>query len=292
MRVVIGIDGNEQARIAFRLLASLRLPARAVDLVHVIERVVGPGWERLPDEKLDAIDRFLKQQEIEARALLDASVAELDALEIAAAPVMLAGLSAARQLVQHAERTAADIIVIAAREKGALEALVAGSVSRKLVVEARQSVLVAKREPRPGRKPVAVFATDHSDYANRCVERLLTLAPRGLGRIVVLTAWEKSFAQAQATASFPADVGAWLKSDLERKNQELLERLRPLGAALEARVVEASADDAISACMREVDADLLILGAQGHGFVERVTIGSTSFQQVVATPYSVLVLRV
>jgi len=33
------------------------------------------------------------------------------------------------------------------------------------------------------------------------------------------------------------------------------------------------------------------MGAHGHGMVERLTIGSISFYQVVAEPHSVLVLR-
>ena len=37
---------------------------------------------------------------------------------------------------------------------------------------------------------------------------------------------------------------------------------------------------------------LMILGAQGHGFIERLLIGSTSLHQVAAEPYPVLVLRV
>lgn len=38
--------------------------------------------------------------------------------------------------------------------------------------------------------------------------------------------------------------------------------------------------------------ELLILGAQGHGFWERLTVGSVSFHQAIAESHSVLMLRV
>jgi hypothetical protein len=43
--------------------------------------------------------------------------------------------------------------------------------------------------------------------------------------------------------------------------------------------------------MRTEQADLLVLGAQGHGFLDRMRSGSVSFHQVVGESYSVLVLR-
>ncbi|RYG31629.1 universal stress protein, partial [bacterium] len=43
--------------------------------------------------------------------------------------------------------------------------------------------------------------------------------------------------------------------------------------------------------MSETGSDLLILGARGHGLIERLLIGSLALHVVVAEPYSVMVLR-
>jgi hypothetical protein len=43
--------------------------------------------------------------------------------------------------------------------------------------------------------------------------------------------------------------------------------------------------------MLDTKSDLLVLGAQGHGFLARLRMGSKSFHQVVSERYSVLVLR-
>jgi nucleotide-binding universal stress UspA family protein len=55
--------------------------------------------------------------------------------------------------------------------------------------------------------------------------------------------------------------------------------------------VNASVNDAIKQTMQEFNAQLLIVGAHGHGFFERMMLGSIALHQVVAEPHSVLVLR-
>jgi len=76
------------------------------------------------------------------------------------------------------------------------------------------------------------------------------------------------------------------------RNEQVCERLRALGAQCESRVEEAHPNEAIQNAMKETEADLLILGAQGHGFWDRLAIGSISFHQAIAEPHSVLLLRV
>jgi hypothetical protein len=44
--------------------------------------------------------------------------------------------------------------------------------------------------------------------------------------------------------------------------------------------------------MEESGATLVVLGAQGHGFLERVTAGSVSYAQAVKGKYDTLMLRV
>jgi nucleotide-binding universal stress UspA family protein len=43
--------------------------------------------------------------------------------------------------------------------------------------------------------------------------------------------------------------------------------------------------------MQETHSELLVLGSQGHGFMERIALGSTSLEQAIKQPYSVLVVR-
>jgi nucleotide-binding universal stress UspA family protein len=90
---------------------------------------------------------------------------------------------------------------------------------------------------------------------------------------------------------FALDPAEWIEKNLEERNEKVRQILEPLGCPIDTRVYADAAASSIPVAMKETGAELLILGAQGHGFLERLTLGSTSFHQVMAEPYSVLVLR-
>jgi nucleotide-binding universal stress UspA family protein len=43
--------------------------------------------------------------------------------------------------------------------------------------------------------------------------------------------------------------------------------------------------------MTEQNGDLLILGAQGHGFLHRIMLGSVALHQIAVEEYPVLIVR-
>jgi nucleotide-binding universal stress UspA family protein len=139
-----------------------------------------------------------------------------------------------------------------------------------------------------------VFATDHSSYADRCVPELLALAPRGISRLTVLSCYPPEFARAirSLLPEFVLDPAEWIEANLRERNEQVARTLTPLGCEIDTRVCSAPAATGIPKVMQETGADLLILGAQGHGFLDRLKMGSTSYHQVTAEPYSVLLLRV
>ena len=56
-------------------------------------------------------------------------------------------------------------------------------------------------------------------------------------------------------------------------------------------MVDGPVETAIETVMREEKADLLIVGAQGHGFLHRITAGSISFHFALRSPFHTLILR-
>jgi len=81
---------------------------------------------------------------------------------------------------------------------------------------------------------------------------------------------------------------------LARRNDRVIDVLSQhlAGTTFSSHVVAAPVQSTIDRRMMETDADLLILGAKGHGVVERILLGSVSFHYaIVNLPYSVLVLR-
>jgi nucleotide-binding universal stress UspA family protein len=201
---------------------------------------------------------------------------------------------AANVLMEFATSSGADLLATGSEGRGNVEGLLFGSVSRKLAVSAPQSLLIAKQEPLPVGPVRAVFATDHSPYAQRCLARLLALAPRGFGKVTVMTAYPKALVGhlTQMLEHFKGDVATWIEKNLEEQNQAVRRTLATLGCEVESRVVSGEPRQAITRTMEETGATLVVLGAQGHGFLDRVTAGSVSYAQAVKSKYDTLMLRV
>jgi nucleotide-binding universal stress UspA family protein len=81
---------------------------------------------------------------------------------------------------------------------------------------------------------------------------------------------------------------------LDEGDHELADTARALGldpSEVDMRVVEGSAGQMVVHTADEVDADVIVVGSHGHGFLSRVLIGSVSEYVVRHTTRPVLVLR-
>jgi nucleotide-binding universal stress UspA family protein len=87
------------------------------------------------------------------------------------------------------------------------------------------------------------------------------------------------------------DAETWVSENLLKRNQTVADRLGAVGIEASPMVIDGHPNAAIHQAMGETEADLLILGAQGHGFIERLAMGSVSFYQAVSERHSVLILR-
>ena len=313
MKVLIGIDGQEgdmfRETPVLPLLRALRLTNPSLELIHVVpsdtSMIRQIGWSATGAEPGNSGDPLGEQNAAVQAALLQ-SAGELVGVG-AAAPELTALRGPAPELIlAHADATGADLIAInAPRDNRGLRPMLSGGVARALLLSARQSILVARppcstQSRRLGmitRGVRAVLATDHSPYMNRCLERLLEFAPLGISQLTVLTAFPGGELSALRSylPKIDVDPGDAVRERLEACNAAVLDRvsglLRRTGATSASRVIDAPVDEAIAETMGDTGADLLILGAQGHSFWERLTLGSVSFQQVMTADYPVLVLR-
>lgn len=293
MKIVMGVEDQEHLKAAVDLVKGLRFEDPAIELVHVLERVGEEGLPQLEGGRPDLIARYLKMQEEEAQALLAQGEAELKQRGLSCRTKLLVGLSANR-IIAHARESGGDLLALGSTGKGPIESVIVGSVGRKALISAQCSVLIAKKSVAADRPLTVVCATDHSAYANRCMEKLLTWRPKGIGRAVITTVYPEQLLKAMSSVmeNFKADVSTWVRAELERNNAQLIQKLAPLGADFKSRVESGQVGDTLERVMKEEQADLLVLGAQGHGFIERVTMGGVSLDQALRRPYSVLVLRV
>ena len=293
MKIVLGLGKLEPAVAAIDLVAHLAFEAPHVDLVHVVETFGEIEWADAVPEPAELSIRHAKAQELEGRKLLDQGMALLRERGLSGEKVLLTGF-AANQLMEYADRTAADLIVVRSAASGALKGLLAGGTARKLVTSVRQCLLIVKSLPVQGWSTTAVLATDHSDYMQDCLVRLAALAPLGIRRLRVVTAFPTALVPAlrSTLGAFSDEAEQWIRRRLEAANARTVEQLAALGLEEIQAVVEmCSPSEAIRRQMRATGADLAIIGAHGHGVAERQALGSTAFQSAVLEPYSTLVLR-
>jgi nucleotide-binding universal stress UspA family protein len=292
-RIVLGVDREYHHEPALRLLARLHPEGAAVDVFHVGEIPLLFSDMTLPSA-MDLMADALEEEKRSGHKVCEEAAEQLrESGFTVRVPPVVGGYPAA-EIMDYADRIDARLIAVGGTRKGVLRSLFLGSVGRALVIGAHQNVLIAKGAPTESGPVRAVFATDHSAYADRCLEELLTLAPRGISHLTVVTCYPKEFVHAirPMLPEFVVDPSDWIETNLRERNERVVYALKPLGCEISSRVYCDTATSSIPKAMKETGADLLILGAQGHGFIERLKLGSTSFHQVIAEPYPVLVLRV
>lgn len=283
MRVVVGVN-HDSYHSALDLIASLAIPSTELALVHVVESPL----EDLPRIEFDPVREWLQQLEDDGRRALEEARKSLQGADFQITTEVLHG-DTPRVLIEKGKAWGADLIAIGSTRKGHWGALFYGSVTKAVAAGAEQSVLVAKRSPVSEGGLRVVVATDHSEYFNRCYERFLAWNVQGIRSATVLTS--VSPRKQQDAHRFKEAFDA-LRKDATEKSEALCSQLRQRGIESKRVVSSAPPQEAISEAMREEQADLLILGAQGHGFWDRVRLGSVSYYEVIATDHNVLVLRV
>lgn len=291
MKIVVGVDPGGLYREAIHLLGRLKFVDAQIVLAHVRPPILTPAFAGALPAPTEQQDRAA--HESSEHLLEDAESATRSRVGESVTTVSLEG-SAPREIMELAETERADLVAVGSRRQGTLGSVILGSTGRALAIGAAESFLVARGGISAEGNVRAIFATDHSPYADRCLDELLRLDPQGIAELQIV------FAADGDTDTLRKAVG--LPDRLDLGSEELMEKVRERGAVLvdkctesgrlaEYTIVEDYAINVLRKRMYDGKADLLILGAQGHGFLSRLLIGSLSLHAVVAEPFSVMVIR-
>jgi len=309
MNIVIGVDkparyGDSAITPVEPLLRRLRFSATMIEAVHVIPPFVYAACGAPQAVAAGPTEGELRWKRIAANTALREVAHYLVGVSWDVPRICVLAGPTAEQLIDHADAVNAELIAVNAVDHCGHPGLLPGGVARSLLLAASQSILIARPVcPKEGfrndpfRPLRAVFATDHSAYAERCMEKLRHFAPQGLAHLTVLSAYPRTEPDDcfHLSPVQRADSEAAVRDFLCARNTAALEKLaelqRPHGASYESRVVRGPISDAIAATMRDTDADLLILGAHGQGISERIALGTIPFHEAMASHYSILVLR-
>lgn len=267
--VIAAVDGRERSADAValaRVLAgALGVPA-AVANVYVTEPLT-PG--PLGDEV-----RALQREDAE-RVVAQAAQAgdEGEPLE----RHVTGASSAGRGLEQLAGDCGAACVVLGSSRRGALGRVLPGSASERLLNGAPCPVAVAPAGYPAGSAPrrltTVAVAYDGTPEAARALRWAGAVAARAGARVVLLHSVAPTAPREhrELYASFTEYIHGWARGELERG-----ERTLPAGVAVETRVVEGEAAEALAKAAEQAGADLLVTGSRGHGPVARVLLGGTS----------------
>jgi nucleotide-binding universal stress UspA family protein len=301
MRIILGVDIVKGAEApVVNLVKRLRFNAAQVESVRVIAPLVFPLSEPgMPDEGIYMGTMF----EIEEKQVKETVHEVATAFGDSSVGATVLHGHPADMLLSHANETATDIIALGGHEDNPILAAIIGSTGRALILGATQSVLIAKsakdaEELPPLDRPIrAVLATDHSPYANACWEHLMRFSPLGIKHLTILTAYPQERLRAWEPILPPLGISptSAVYNDLCARNDELKNRLaHHFGSeniTLDAVVSPLPIHEAIEEQMSKSQADLLILGAKGHSFIERLTIGSVALQESLLLKQSVWIIR-
>ncbi len=297
IQILVGVDQHPGPIIP--LLKRLHFPYAHYEVVHTISAAdymsYGIEGSRTPYD----VEKVVRDENLHARQLAE-SAARLLMREGRTHPVgdVLFG-HPTDAILRRADSLHAELVALnAAHTRSEGMAALTGSIARGVVMGAYQSVLIARpsqlyqAEDLPIR---AVFATDHSEYANRCLELLCELAPAGLSHLTVITAAperELEFVDRELP-ELGVSVAASIRQALERRNEQVVRKLRQelTHTIIESELYTLPIHEAIDRAVDQASADLLIVGARGHSTLERLSLGSVSLHQALEGPTSVLVLR-
>jgi nucleotide-binding universal stress UspA family protein len=278
--IIVGVDSSPESirAAAFGITVAERTRA-ALHFVHAVP----PYWTTLPPELGLQVADLDKAALESARTLvcnsLQGTVPDrmLDSLEVAIgrAPMVLA---------EAAERHTADVVILGAKHHRALARLGGSSITH--LVRSGTVPILATDGLRPARIERVLAAVDLSQAATVAIEHAERWAAAFGARLRVLHTVEP----------MPVVPGITLQvadDEVFRSTERLVDtEIAPLVSHPGAEIVvrRGRSASAIVSEAEQWNADLVVVGSHGRGWVSRLLIGSTSERLLQIMPAAVLVV--
>lgn len=268
-RFVVASDGSEFSAAAVREAISMARKCGAE--LHVMS-LVATGVEH---EGLG--ETILKQEMEAAQAHLDQVKAQAAEAGIAAETHLIHGMNVQQEIVDLAERTKADFIVMGRRGRRGLARMMLGHATAHVIGLARTNVLVVPRAAHIEGRHIVV-GTDGSRFADAAAVTATSLAQFCGARVTVVSVTTPSHGpERRAAAQAAVDLA--------------VAHMQSKGVDTEGLVLEGQPAITIVDVARQRNADLIVTGSHGRGALERVLLGSTSERILSETPCAVLVVK-
>jgi nucleotide-binding universal stress UspA family protein len=274
-RLLVAVDGSESSLHALKEAFRLNCPIVAVS--------VAPAYEGdVPLVGVKNIRELMAGPCTKALALADAMAQETGA-EV---KTICARGDIHQTIVDLAVQEKCDLIVMGLKGMSALERVLIGSVTRKVIGFSATDVLVIPREGVVTRGKI-LLPTDGSSYSQGAAERALEMASANGSELLALSVVEMPLEVISAAPEYQAGLRARAQTCLDG----VLTRAQALGIKAGGRVLEGEAHRVISQVAADWQADLIVMGSHGCTGLCRLLMGSVAERVVGQVPCPVLVVR-
>jgi nucleotide-binding universal stress UspA family protein len=274
MRVLLATDGSKDAQAALAFLSALPLPPSTTLRITIVVT--------LPSFVLDVPPaRDLERSALEAaRGVLEEARGALAGRGLAIETDVAVGDPKA-EIVRIAEEWGADLLVLGARGLSGIKRFLLGGVSLAVAHHVRCPVLVVKGRPR--KLGSVLVAMDGSEDSFRAVRFLQSLPLPRQTKVRLLSVVEPIRYPASAPIVLRGQLVRMIKEVESERRGQLEKVLEQAASQLDDKITRVtrstpSGDPAsvITASAATYDADLIVVGARGHGAMARLLLGSVS----------------
>jgi nucleotide-binding universal stress UspA family protein len=293
MKILIAYDGSDVAESAIDDLKRAGLPRRAEAIVLTIAEELIPAPTSIGGVET-TFAKSLLEEEKDSLALARRARSRIQQLFPGWEILAEAGIgSPGSEIITMADEWRPDLIVVGPRGRTALGRMFFGSVSQKVVNEARCSVRVARgRIVEPDVPARIIVGVDGSEEADAAVEEIASRNwPGGSEVRIVNSAWTIPSASDPGTA---VNFAEWVAQETERVNKVVegaADKLRSAGLKVSIVVKEREPKALLCSEAEGLMADCIFVGARGMGRLERFLIGSVSSGVAARAHCSVEVVR-
>jgi nucleotide-binding universal stress UspA family protein len=292
-KILIAYDGSECAESAIDDLKRAGFPHRAEAIVLTITEELIPSPTSIGGVAT-TFGKDLLEKEKDSLALARRAQSRIRQLfpgwEISAE----AGIgSPGSEIVARADEWRPDLIVVGSHGRTALGQMFFGSVSQKVINEARCSVRVGRGQIiEPDAPARIIVGIDGSEEADMAVEEIASRDwPDGSQVRIVNSAWTIPPTSDPGTA---VNYAEWIAQETERVKAAAEGAAEKLGSAgLKVSIVVGEREPKALLCSEADDlmADCIFVGSRGMGRLERFLIGSVSLGIAARARCSVEVVR-
>lgn len=289
MKIVLAVDladhANESALFLCRFPATESMEVAIVTVVNPPEFGVHASTELWYPEFIDHQREMVAEKHQEVAAILQSH-------GIKTVSHVLHG-HIGDEIVQNADRFAADWIVVGATGHTAIGRLLLGSVSDYVATHAKCSVLVVRKKSLSENELLKIsVAYDHSQSSEKVINEVARCAwPTGTA-LQLITAVTPVMVYRDDLFPNAQEVEQQRRVQAQGYAAEAAQRITNFDAGVDIALVEGEhTGDALVTAADDFGSNLLVVGDKGHSLFERLMLGSTSRYILHHAHQSVLVVR-